>query len=63
MGGLISYFANPSFATLLDFEQFDAPKKVATQFSSRGVRFAPQAIRKQKPRAMSGTRAVSYARR
>ena len=60
-GWLDKLFANPSFATLLDFEQFDVPKKVTTQFSSREVRFAPHAFLNHDRLARSGTRALLSA--
>ena len=61
-GWLDKLFANPSFATLLDFEQFDVPKKVTTQFSSREVRFAPHAfLNHDRLLARSGTRALLSA--
>ncbi len=61
IGDLIAYFGNPSFAALLDFEQFDAPKKVTIQFSSREVRFLPSAFLNHDSFARSGIRGLLSA--
>ena len=61
LSSLILCFANPSFATLVDFEKLAAPKEVTTQFSSEGVRFVPSAFLDNDSLARSGTRALLSA--